>query len=98
MRQYAYPGTARAAFTAHRWRGGGCPAAVPKSHRARRAIVKRRFPLPAETYDGLYTLGLTARYYNGYAMAKKTWRKAAQCHGILSKAIPVQRAGRQPPT
>lgn len=98
MRQYAYPGTARAAFTAHRWRGGGCPAAVPKSHRARRAIVKRHFPRLAETYDGLYTLGLTARYYNGYVMAKKTWRKAAQCHGILSKAIPVQRAGRQPPT
>ena len=70
---------------------GGMP--VPKSHRARRAIVRRHFPRLAETYDGLYTLSLTARYYNGYAMTKMMWRKAAQCHGMLSKAIPVQRAG-----
>ena len=63
---------------------------VPKSHKERRAIVKRHLPHLADQYDDLYGLSLEARYYNGYDMTETGWRKAALCHEILSRSIPVQ--------
>ena len=66
----------------------GMPA--PKSHNARRAIVRRYLPHLADPYEELYGLSLEARYSNGYAMTEKAWREAARCHGMLTGNIPMQ--------
>lgn len=63
---------------------------VPKNHAARSALVKRHLPYLADMYNGLYGLSLEARYYDGYSMTEKAWRKATQCHEILARNIPVQ--------
>ena len=63
---------------------------VPESHRARRAVVERHLPHLLDPYDDLYTLSLAARYYGGYAMTEKAWRKAAQCRETLARSIPVR--------
>ena len=66
----------------------GVPA--PKSHNARRAIVRRHLPHLADPYEELYGLSLEAKYSNGYAMTEKAWRKAARCRGMLTGNIPMQ--------
>ena len=66
----------------------GLPA--PTNHKARTAVVKRYLPHLAETYNDLYALSLTARYYNGYAMTENAGRKAERCHETLTRSIPVQ--------
>ena len=63
---------------------------VPKSHRARQTLVERHLPHLAESYYDLYGLSLEAKYCQGYDMTENAWCKAKQCHGILSKSIPVQ--------
>ncbi len=63
---------------------------TPNNHKARRALVRRHFPHLADSYDSLYVLSLAARYYNGYTMTEKAWREAVQCHGILTRGVPVQ--------
>lgn len=63
---------------------------TPRSHKARRALVKRHLPHLVEPYGDLYGLSLTARYYKGYAMTKKDRLRAAKCHETLAKSIPVQ--------
>ncbi len=63
---------------------------VPKTHKARRAIVRRHLPHLAEQYNDLYTLSLIARYYDGYDMTEKAWREAARCSEMLARSIPVQ--------
>ena len=63
---------------------------VPKSHRARRAVVERHLPHLLDPYDDLYTLSLVARYYDGYAMTEMAWQEAARCHETLARSIPVQ--------
>lgn len=65
----------------------GIPA--PRNHAARRSIVMRHLPYLAESYDGLYGLSLEARYYKGYAMTKNAWRRALQCHEVLTRNIPT---------
>ena len=66
----------------------GRPA--PKSHRERRAIVRQHLPHLVNPYDSLYSLSLEARYYRGYAMAEKSWRKAARCREALAGGIPTR--------
>ena len=66
----------------------GHPA--PKSHRERRAIVKRYLPHLVVPYDGLYGLSLEARYHKGYAMAEKSWFEAARCCEVLEGGIPMR--------
>ena len=66
----------------------GMPA--PKSHRERRAIVRRYLPHLAKPYDDLYGLSLVARYYKGYAMTETAWYEAAGCRETLARGIPVQ--------
>ena len=63
---------------------------VPKSHKARRAIVERHLPHLIVPYDGLYGLSLVARYHCGYAIGEGEGRKAARCHEALVRSIPVQ--------
>ena len=67
---------------------GGMPA--PQNHKARRAIVRRHLPHLAEPYNALYALNLEARYYDGYDMTESGGRRAARCHEMLSRNIPVQ--------
>ncbi len=67
---------------------GGAPA--PRTHRARRAVVERHLPHLLDPYDDLYTLSLVARYYDGYAMTEKAWRRAVRCHEMVVRSIPVQ--------
>ena len=64
--------------------------ATPKSHTARRTVVERHLPHLLDMYDGLYTLSLDARYYKGYDMTESEGRRAARCHEMLSRNIPVQ--------
>ena len=66
----------------------GIPA--PQNHRARRAIVGRHLPHLVEPHNALYALSLEARYYNGYTMTESEGRKAARCHEMLSRNIPMQ--------
>ena len=66
----------------------GMPA--PKSHRERRALVRRYLPRLLDSYDGLYGLSLKARYYKGYAMTEMSWYEAAGCRETLARGIPVQ--------
>ena len=66
----------------------GMPA--PQSHRTRRALVGRHLPHLVEPYDALYALSLEARYYDGYAMTEYEGRRAARCHEMLVRSIPVQ--------
>ena len=66
----------------------GMPA--PQNHKARRAIVRRHLPHLAEPYNALYALSLEARYYDGYDMTESEGRRAARCHEMLSRNIPVQ--------
>ena len=66
----------------------GMPA--PKSHRERRAIVRRYLPHLLDPYDDLYGLSLIARYYKGYAMTEMSWLEAAGCRETLTRGIPVQ--------
>lgn len=63
---------------------------VPKNHKERRAVVRRHLPHLADLYDDLYTTSLEGRYYDGYSMTEKTWRKAARCYEALAGSIPVQ--------
>ena len=63
---------------------------VPKTHAARRAIVKRHLPHLAGPYNDIYGLSLRARYYNGYAMTERAWCKAAQCREVLARGIPMR--------
>ena len=63
---------------------------VPKSHKARRAVVERHLPHLLDPYDDLYTLSLAARYYKGYAMTEMAWHEAARCREMLARSIPVQ--------
>ena len=63
---------------------------VPKNHKARRAVVGRHLPHLAELYNGLYSLSLVARYYDGYAMTENAWCAAARCRDALARSIPVQ--------
>lgn len=67
---------------------GGMPA--PRSHKARRALVKQHLPHLVEPYGDLYGPSLTVRYYKGYAMTKNDRLRAARCHEMLAKSIPVQ--------
>ena len=66
----------------------GHPA--PKSHRERRAIVRRHLPHLARLYGDLYGLSVEARYHKGYAMTEKQWRKAARCCEALAGGIPTR--------
>ena len=66
----------------------GHPA--PKSHRERRAVVRRHLPHLVDSYDGLYNLSLDARYHRGYAMTEKSWSEAARCCEALGGGIPAQ--------
>ena len=63
---------------------------VPKSHRERRALVRRHLPHLVDPYEELYGLSLKARYYKGYAMTEKAWRKAARCREMLARGIPAR--------
>ena len=63
---------------------------VPRNHNARRAVVERHLPHLVDLYDGLYTLSLVARYYDGYAMTENAWCEAARCRDALARSIPVQ--------
>lgn len=69
----------------------GVPA--PKTHNARRAIVRRHLPRLADSYEELYGLSLEARHSNGYAMTEKAWREAARCHGMLRETFQCSRQG-----
>ena len=66
----------------------GMPA--PQGHKARRSVVGRHLPHPAEQYNALYALSLAARYYDGYAVTENEGRRAARCHETLLRNIPVQ--------
>ncbi len=63
---------------------------VPKTHGARRAVVRRHLPRLVKPYNDLYGLSLVARYCDGYAMTEMSWRKAARCREVLARSIPVQ--------
>ena len=63
---------------------------APKSHRERRAVVKRHLPHLVVFYDGLYGLSLDARYRRGYAMTEKSWRRAEESCEVLGGGIPAQ--------
>ena len=63
---------------------------VPKTHMARRVLVRRHFPHLVGPYNDLYGLSLEGRYYKGYDMAEKAWCKAAQCREVLASGIPAQ--------
>ena len=63
---------------------------VPKTHKARRVLVKRHFPHLVGPYNDLYGLSLEGRYYKGYDMTETAWREAARCREALAKSIPVQ--------
>ncbi len=65
----------------------GMPA--PQSHKARRSVVGRHLPHPAEQYNALCALSLAARYYDGYAMTESEGRRAVQCHETLTRSIPL---------
>ena len=66
----------------------GHPA--PKSHRERRAIVRQYLPHLVDLYDDLYSLSPDARYHRGYAMAEKSWLRAARCCEALGGGIPAR--------
>ena len=63
---------------------------APKSHRERRAVVRRHLPHLVDSYDGLYNLSLDARYHRGYAMTEKAWSEAARCREALGSGIPMR--------
>ena len=63
---------------------------VPMNHKERRAVVRRHLPHLVDLYDDLYTTSLEGRYYDGYSMTEKTWRKAARCYEALAGSIPVR--------
>ncbi len=67
---------------------GGMPS--PKSHRERRAVVRRHLPHLAKPYNDLYGPSLKARYYEGCDMTEKAWREAAGCRETLARGIPAQ--------
>ena len=66
----------------------GRPA--PKTHVERRAIVELHLPHLVDPYEDLYGVSLKARYYDGYAMTERAWRKAARHYKTLTEGIPVR--------
>ena len=66
----------------------GMPA--PKTHAARRAVVKRHLPHLTTLYNDLYGMSLIARYCEGYTMTEYAWCEAARCRDALARSIPVQ--------
>ena len=66
----------------------GMPA--PKSHRERRALVRRHLPHLVDPYEEIYGLSLKARYYKGYAMTEMSWYEAEGCREALARGMPVQ--------
>ena len=65
---------------------GGRPA--PTSHKARSAFVQRNFPHLEHPYEHLYSEGMAARYYNGYAMTGNRLRDVVRSYEMIMASIP----------
>lgn len=63
---------------------------VPTNHNARRSLVERHLPYLLDLYNDLYGQSLIARYGDGYTMTENEGLRAARCHEVLSRSIPVQ--------
>ena len=59
----------------------------PRNHKARQYLVETLLPHLCEPYEYLHSASISARYYNGYAMADDIRCECVRCHEAIMNGV-----------